>query len=71
MPKPIALYFSMNEENEAVYDNILKRVYRNRFDSNPSGPTIEEMFVADAERVSTIQYVATVVTQVQARSGSA
>ena len=41
----------MNEENEAVYDNILKRVYRNRFDSNPSGPTIEEMFVADAERV--------------------
>ena len=51
VPKPIALYFSMNEENEAVYDNILKRVYRNRFDSNPSGPTIEEMFVADAERV--------------------
>ena len=25
VPKPIALYFSMNEENEAVYDNILKR----------------------------------------------
>ena len=51
VPEPIALYFSMNEENEAVYDNILKRVYRNRFDANPSGPTIEEMFVADAERV--------------------
>ncbi len=51
VPKPIALYFSKDPENEAVYDNILQRVYKKRFDENPSGPTIAEMFLSDAERV--------------------
>lgn len=50
VPKPIALYFSKDPENEAVYDNLLQRVYKTRFDENPEGPTIAEMFVSDVER---------------------
>ena len=48
--RPIALYFAMEEKNEAVYDKLRTGEYAKIFSTNPSGPSIREMFIEDAVR---------------------
>jgi hypothetical protein len=48
--KPIALYFAMEEGNEAVYDKLRTGEYAKIVAANPSGPGVKELFVEDAVR---------------------